>query len=101
MCLLNTSSGPDSPFGNFALVQPLWRRRTCSERQRKYGIQPMSPSVSENRRSGESAQKVAQISSTSVKPDIIDDRLIPTLGGASADTIGALDDEPMWQHRTV
>jgi len=51
--------------------------------------------------SGKSAQKVAQISSTSVKPDIIEDRLIPTLGGASADIIGALEDEPMWQHSTV
>jgi hypothetical protein len=32
---------------------------------------------------------------------IIDEAVIATLGGASSDIIGDLDDEPTWVHNTV
>ena len=44
-------------------IHPEWRSRTCSARHTKYGIQPMSPSVSENFKSGKRSQKSAQMSS--------------------------------------
>src|SRR5687768_224771 len=83
------------------LVHPECRSCTCSARQRKYGIQPMSPSVSENRRSGNRGQNSAHSRSTKVKIDIVEDDVIFTLAGASAAAGADRDDEPTWQHRTV
>src|SRR4051812_30397153 len=82
-------------------VQPEWRSCTCSARQRKYGIQPMSPSVSENRSWGNRSQNVAHRRSMRVKIDIVDDDVIFTLAGASAAAGADRDDDPTWQHSTV
>src|SRR5690242_13223187 len=98
-----TSEGPEYPSGNFARVHPLWRRKTCSARQRKYGIQPMSPSVSEKRSVGNRSHIVAQISSTIEKIDMTDDSVIATLAGASGLVIepAERDADPMCRQRTV
>src|SRR5262245_44854399 len=82
-------------------VQPEWRSWTCSARQRKYGIQPMSPSVSEKRNVGKRSQNSAHNNSTSVEIDIVDDSVMRTLAGASSDAAAVRDDDPTWQHRTV
>src|SRR5215471_1932234 len=101
MCFLKTSLGPDSPAGKVAFVQPLCRLKTCSDRHRKCGIQPMSPSVSEKRRSGKSPQNCAHTSSSSVYADISDELVIAMLGGASVENSGAREDEPMCVHSTT
>ena len=71
-------------------------------RQRKYGIHPMSPSVSENFSVGNRSQNVG--------PDQLaerGDRRSPTTApssrsaGASGDVGAPCDDEPTWQHSTV
>ena len=61
----------------------------------------MSPSVSENFRSGKRSQNSAHTSSTSVEMVSADDRVMGTLGGASAEAPTERDDEPRWQHSTV
>src|ERR1700689_225688 len=61
----------------------------------------MSPSVSENLRSGNRPQNSAQMRSTRVKMDIADDVVILTLAGASVAAGMLRDDEPTWQHSTV
>src|SRR4051812_47765310 len=63
----------------------------------------MSPSVSENFKSGKRHQKSAHTRSPNVIRLIADARLIATLGGASDDDIAlALRlADPTWQHSTV
>ena len=82
------------PFGNSWRVQPEWRRWTCSERARKYGIQPMSPSVSENFSVGKRSQNVAQSNSPNVDSTDAAPRAMVTLGGASLDTCAPREAEP-------
>src|SRR5262245_39055038 len=100
MCSSKTRRGPP-PSANACFVQPECRFCTCSARQMKYGIQPMSPSVSENFRSGKRAQNSAHNKSMRVKIDIVDDDVIFTLAGASFAAGAGRDDEPTWQHNTV
>ena len=71
------------------------------ERARKYGIHPMSPSVSENLSVGKRSQKVAQISSPKVASTDAAPSAMVTLGGASVDTCAPRDDEPTCEHSTV
>src|SRR5260370_7487392 len=94
MWLRSRPAGPEYPGGKRAPVQPEWRLSTCSERHRKYGIHPTSPSVSENFRSGNLPQNSAQISSIRVNMLIIDDAVMATLGGASDDTVALREDDP-------
>jgi hypothetical protein len=101
MLRLKMSRGLDMPSGNVCCVHPEWRSCTCSARHRKYGIQPTSPSVIENFRSGNRSQNVAQINSTTVYTEATDDAVIATLAGASAEVSVLRDDEPRWQHSTV
>src|SRR5437762_10222586 len=61
----------------------------------------MSPSVSEKRRPGNRSQNSAQSRSTRVKIDIVEERFILTLGGASLAAGAERDDDPTWQHSTV
>src|SRR5687768_5109111 len=95
-CRSKISRGPVPP-GKVCPVQPEWRFCTCSARQTKYGIQPMSPSVSEKRRSGNRPQKSAHSSSVRVRIDITEELVIFTLAGASLDAGAGRDEEPTWQ----
>ena len=61
----------------------------------------MSPSVSENLRSGKRSQNSAHTNSTSVEMVRADERVIGTLAGASAEAPTDRDDDPKWQHSTV
>src|SRR4051794_29497606 len=101
MCLLKTSIGPLRSPGKVCLVQPECRSWVCSARWRKYGIQPMSPSVRENLRSGKRPHRSDHSSSPSVKIVITGESIMRTLGGASFDVCADRDDEPTWQHSTV
>src|ERR1700722_7737528 len=73
----------------------------CSARCKKYGIQPMSPSVSEKVRSGNRNQKSAHNRSPSKKMDMTEESPMPTEAGASVDVEAALDEDPTCRQRTV
>src|SRR5215471_881547 len=84
------------PCGGSYFIQPLCRSSVCSARQRKYGIQPMSPSVSAKRSDGKRCQNDAHNKSPSVYTDITLDRLIATGAGAFGAVDARCDDEPTW-----
>src|SRR6478609_12090653 len=102
-CLLKTSVGPSYPLGNVALVHPPCRLCVCSARHRKYGIQPMSPSVSEKRRFGNRSHTSDQMNSTIDSVDISGERFMATLAGASVlvRMLMERDAEPTCRHRIV
>src|SRR3954453_7187580 len=99
-CSRKMSDGVPS-FGNVWRVQPEWRFCTCSERARKYGIHPMSPSVRENFNVGKRSQNVAQMSSPKVASTDAAPSAMVTLGGASLDVCAPRDEEPTCVHSTV
>src|SRR5215211_1410582 len=96
----NSSLGR-SPCGCSWPIHALWRSRVCSPRCRKYGIHPMSPSVSANLSFGKRCQKSAHSRSPSVKMLIAEDRFMGTGGGASGAVDALFEDDPTWQHSTV
>src|SRR4051794_35382615 len=102
-CLRKTSVGPSYPLGKVAFVQPPCRLWVCSARHRKYGIQPMSPSVSEKRRFGKRSQTSDQMNSTMDSVDISGERFIATLAGASVlvRMLIEREAEPTCRHKTV
>ena len=90
------------PSGKLGFVQPWCRLSTCSPRHRKYGIQPTSPSVSENFRSGKSFQNCGP-NQFHEREDARHRRSPSSSRSAArpARTWGMRDDEPTWVHSTV
>jgi precorrin-6x reductase len=61
----------------------------------------MSPSVREKCRSGKRLKASHHMRSANVRMEETGERVMATLGGASAEVWNVRDEEPTWQQRTV